>query len=270
MPELPEVETVVQSLKLQLIGRKIINFEPLWSKVVDASLLEVFNFSVEGQIIRDISRRGKFVLLQLNNVIVAIHLRMTGTLFFTDKPVSDYKHITALFRFSAKEKLLFRDLRKFGRIYLYSDFQELDHKLGIEPLGTEFTAEWLWSNLPHRQRQLKALLLDQSFIAGLGNIYVDEVLWQAKLHPLTHSNKVTTAKTKALYTAIVSILTDAIMAKGTTIQNFTFEGERTGQFRDKLQVFRNEDTPCPRCKTTIRKIRVAGRGTYICPRCQRR
>ena len=269
MPELPEVETVVRSLRPQLTGRTILVFEPIWPKVIEAVLLDDFTAAVEGQKIRDVTRRGKFILLNLDSVHLAVHLRMTGTLFITRKPVTDFQHITAVFHISAGEKLFFRDTRKFGRIYLYRDLEVLDRKLGIEPLGGEFTAEWLQENLRIRKRKMKALLLDQTFLAGLGNIYADEVLWRAKIHPLKLSNTVSSTKTKELHEAIGTILADAIAANGTTIRDFTFQDKQTGGFNNELQVFQKEDSACPRCSTTIRKIRAVGRGTHICPRCQR-
>ena len=206
--------------------------------------------------------------MHLENGFIPIHLRMTGRLYPNDR-IPDEKHISAVFQLSDKV-LIFKDTRKFGRIYWYDEWSEFDNKHGIEPLGEQFTKQWLVQSLHSKKRQMKALLLDQHLIAGLGNIYVDEALWTARIHPLTTSNKVTTIEISRLHKSIKAILEQAIAYNGTTFINFTFKDGVPGSYRNQLQVFDREGDHCKRCNTTIKKIRAAGRGTYFCPRCQKR
>jgi formamidopyrimidine-DNA glycosylase len=166
--------------------------------------------------------------------------------------------------------LIFQDTRKFGRIYWYDHWQEFDRKHGVEPLGDHFTPAWLKQLLHSKKRQMKALLLDQHFIAGLGNIYVDEALWSARIHPLSISNEVSSVKIKRLHRSIRAILESAIVYNGTTFINFSFKDGIPGSYRNQLQIFDREGLLCKRCNTTIKKIRAAGRGTYYCTRCQKR
>ncbi len=271
MPELPEVETVVRYLRPWLRGKTVRRFQTLngWWKVVQGSSPETFAKHIVGQQIIKIRRRGKFVVWNLINGNVLIHLRMTGRLITKLTEQDDPKHLTAEFQFSDGTSLYFKDYRKFGRISFLENLADLDARLGLEPLSSAFTATWLYRSLQAHRRQIKPLLLDQTFIAGLGNIYVDESLWKAKIHPLAISQHVGKRKATVLATAIQTILKRAIELNGTTIQSFKFGLGETGRFVSELQVFGRVGQPCPRCKTQICKIRVAQRGTHFCPRCQR-
>lgn len=268
MPELPEVETVVRHLKPDLYGQKINSFQSKWPKVLGNILQEDFSPRIKGQIILDVSRRAKFIVLHLNIGFIPIHLRMTGRLYPNDT-IPNVNHISAVFQLTDKF-LIFQDTRKFGRIYWYDDWEEFDVKSGVEPLGDQFTKDWLKQSLYSRKRQMKALLLDQRFIAGLGNIYVDEVLWKARIHPLTISSDISSIKSNRLHTSIKVILEQAIEYNGTTFINFTFQDGIPGSYRNQLQVFDRVGLPCKRCSSGIKKIKVVGRGTYYCPRCQKR
>ena len=268
MPELPEVETVVRHLKPDLIGQRIKSFQSYWPKVLGNVDDKYFHEFTKGREILDVTRRAKFIVMHLENGFIPIHLRMTGRLYPSDR-IPDEKHISAVFQLSDKV-LIFKDTRKFGRIYWYDEWSEFDNKHGIEPLGEQFTKQWLVQSLHSKKRQMKALLLDQHLIAGLGNIYVDEALWTARIHPLTTSNKVTTIEISRLHKSIKAILEQAIAYNGTTFINFTFKDGVPGSYRNQLQVFDREGDHCKRCNTTIKKIRAAGRGTYFCPRCQKR
>lgn len=271
MPELPEVETVVRYLRPLLTGKIVRQFQVLngWSKVVQGSSPETFARHVVGQKIIHVQRRGKFIVWNLTAGNVFIHLRMTGRLLTKLSDQDKLQQLTAEFRFSDGTSLYFKDYRKFGRIAFAEKVAAFDAKLGPEPLSPVFNATWLYRNLQAHRRQMKPLLLDQTFLAGLGNIYVDESLWKAKIHPLTISHRVGKQKAAALTEAIQTILTRAIELNGTTIQNFAFGSGKTGRFVSELQVFGRTGEPCPRCKTPIRKTRVAQRGTHFCPRCQR-
>jgi len=268
MPELPEVETVVRHLKPDLIGQRIKSFQSYWPKVLGNVDDKYFQEFTKGREILDVTRRAKFIVMHLENGFIPIHLRMTGRLYPNDR-IPDEKHISAVFQLSDKV-LIFKDTRKFGRIYWYDEWSEFDNKHGIEPLEEQFTKQWLVQSLHSKKRQMKALLLDQHLIAGLGNIYVDEALWTARIYPLTTSDKVTTIEISILHKSIKAILEQAIAHNGTTFINFTFKDGVPGSYRNQLQVFDREGDHCKRCNTTIKKIRAAGRGTYFCPRCQKR
>ncbi len=272
MPELPEVETVVRSVKPYLVGRRIVQINPArgFEKVLATHSKALFNKLVGGQIIKRAWRRGKYIVLDLETGHLAIHLRMTGRLLSQLRPEDNPKHITLTMELDNGKQLFFKDYRKFGRWFYFPDLEELNKRLGIEPLSDDFTLEWFNTNLKTKNRQLKALLLDQTFVAGLGNIYVDEALWSSRLHPRKISSTVGRRKARALHSAIRSILQRAIDRQGTTIVNFYFGEQRSeGNFREKLQAFNRAGKKCPRCGTIIRKMRVVQRGTHICPRCQR-
>ena len=271
MPELPEVETVVRSIQPLVVGKTINAIETAanYPKVLATHTPSQFNKHVVGQTIKAVSRRGKYIVLQLENGFLLIHLRMTGRLLARLGPEDKSRHITATIVFSDRSKLYFKDYRKFGRFYYSESLAFLENKLGVEPLGDEFTAPWLISRLKDSKRKIKPLLLDQSFIAGLGNIYVDEALWAAKIHPETISNKISRNKTIMLHDAIQLILKQSIAKNGTTIINFKFGDGETGEFVNELKIFGRTGEPCPRCNTKIIKTRVAQRGTYLCPKCQK-
>ncbi len=271
MPELPEVETVVRYVRPNIVGKIIQGVIPQnnYDKVLATHTPKRFNKLVAGQSIIDVTRRGKYIALNFDNGFLLIHLRMTGRLLLKLSEDDKLKHLTAIINFTDKASLYFKDYRKFGRLYYYDSMDYINNKLGVEPLSKDFTGDWLYNNLHKNKRQLKPLLLDQGFIAGLGNIYVDEALWFARLHPQQISSVVSRKKSNVLHAAIQRLLQTAIDNQGTTIINFYFgEGEK-GNFREQLQVFGRQDKKCPRCKTVIEKIRVAQRGTHICPHCQK-
>ena len=270
MPELPEVETVVRYIRPKIVNKIISGVLPQnnYVKVFATHITEQFNALVTDKQITGVKRRGKYIVLVLDKGFLLIHLRMTGRLLLElsedDKP----HHLTAIINFSDKSSLYFKDYRKFGRFYYYDTMAYINTKLGVEPLSKEFTEAWLYSNLQNTNRQLKPLLLDQSFIAGLGNIYVDEALWFAKLHPQELSSTVSKKKSHLMHEAIQRLLKTAIKNQGTTIINFYFGEGKKGNFSEQLQVFARQGQECPRCNETLEKIRVAQRGTHICPGCQ--
>ncbi|MBC8402811.1 MAG: DNA-formamidopyrimidine glycosylase [Candidatus Marinimicrobia bacterium] len=271
MPELPEVETVVRSIRPLIMGKKIvtINTAPDYPRVLATHTPLQFKKQVVGQTIKAVSRRGKYIVLQMEIGFLLIHLRMTGRLLTKLGKSDKLKHVTATVVFKDGSNLYFKDYRKFGRLYYVDSLDFLDQRLGIEPLSDEFTRRWLINGLAASKRQIKPFLLDQSFIAGLGNIYVDESLWAAKIHPETISNKISRNKTIMLHDAIQLILKRSIAKNGTTIINFQFGDGATGEFAKDLQAFGRSGQTCPRCNTGIIKTRVAQRGTYLCPRCQK-
>ncbi len=271
MPELPEVETVVRFIKPLLVGKVISGVVPAnnYQRVFSGLEETQFNHRVQDAYIRDVLRRGKYLLLQLDRGYIGIHLRMTGRLLVKLSPEDKERHLTAVFYFTDGSKLYFKDYRKFGRIYFYPSLDELNQKLGPEPLGDDFTMTWLQQGLAASHRQIKPLLLDQKFIAGLGNIYVDEALWQARIHPEQTADSIPAGKSTRLHQVIRTILATAIENSGTTFINFRFGEDSSGRFASKLQVFGRTDEPCPRCGNAIIKIKVGQRGTHLCPACQK-
>jgi formamidopyrimidine-DNA glycosylase len=272
MPELPEVETVVRYLRPKIAGKTIQRITPQnnYNRVLATHTARQFNKLVKGQVINTVVRRGKFIVFNLSRGHLLIHLRMTGRLLLKLSKDDKLKHLTAIIYFTDKSSLYFKDYRKFGRLYYYDSMDYINQRLGIEPLLKNFTTDWLYKNLQNSKRQLKPLLLDQGFIAGLGNIYVDEALWYAKLHPQQVGSSVSRKKSNILHNAIQKLLQTAIDNQGTTIINFYFGEGKGGNFSEQLQVFGRQSKNCPRCKTIIEKIRVTQRGTHICPCCQRK
>lgn len=271
MPELPEVETVVRYLEPHLLGKRVVRVRlpKSYKQAVATHAPAALTRILKEQKIRAVSRRAKFIVLTLDSGFLCIHLRMTGRLFVGELDPAFRKHVTATVVFQDGSSLYFHDTRKFGRIYYYSDLDELEARLGVEPLSKDFRAELLYALLRSRSRMLKPLLLDQKVIAGLGNIYVDEALWRARLHPRRLSDGLNRKSSKALHQAIRAVLRESIRLNGTTFNSFYFGDGASGEFRTKLSVFGRQGEPCPRCAATIVKMKVAQRGTHICPRCQR-
>lgn len=275
MPELPEVETIANDLRnAKLIGRKISNIIVNWPKSIAHISPADFIKYLANQTIVSISRRGKFLTLQISNgMTLLIHLRMTGRFSLVPKeaPYSTHDHV--IVKFIDDWELRFHDTRKFGRLYLVKDASEITSKLGPEPFDEGLTGHLFFQSLQEHKRQIKPLLLDQHFIAGLGNIYVDEALWEAKIHPQTLSSDIKESDAKKLLTSIRFVLKRGMQTKGTTLgtgkSNFyRLDGGR-GKHQDSLSVFRKTGNPCPRCGTTIKRIVVAQRSTHICPTCQK-
>ena len=271
MPELPEVETVVRYINPNIVGKVVKNVQPQnnYGKVLATHRPKQFNEHVVNKSIKDVTRRGKYIVIHLDSGFLLIHLRMTGRILLKMSEDDKPRHNTAIIHFKNGSSLYFKDYRKFGRIYYYDSMDYINNKLGVEPLSKDFTKDWLFKNLQNSNRQLKSLLLNQGFIAGLGNIYVDEALWFARLHPQQIGSAVSRKKSNILHAAIQRLLQTAIDNQGTTIINFYFGEGKRGNFRDQLQVFGRQDKNCPRCESNIIKIRVAQRGTHLCPKCQK-
>ena len=268
MPELPEVETVTKSIKKHLLNRKFKTLSINWPKVLHNFSEKDFQKKIKDQKIINIYRRAKYIILEFKTCIIAIHLRMTGKLYVVTKIDKQNKHISAFLQFSDKY-LIFEDTRKFGRFYMYNNINFLNNKLGVEPLSKDFCIDWLSKNLYNRSRQMKYLLLDQTFIAGLGNIYTDEALWHSRIHPLSKSNTIPIEKIKKLLNAIKKVLSESIDSGGTTIRDYTYDYSYVGNYALNLKAYGRKDSKCERCGSIITKHVVAQRGTYICPKCQK-
>jgi formamidopyrimidine-DNA glycosylase len=274
MPELPEVETIAENLRQSaLTGIVIEDLVIYWTKSIAHFSVEEYRRKIMGQMITHISRRGKNLILALSNdLFIIIHLRMSGRLILCEdwNPIRKHEHIILKMR-NGKE-LRFHDTRKFGRWYLTDNLNLFFKNLGFEPLNDTFTLDAFTKELKKRSRALKPLLLDQSFIAGLGNIYVDEALWEAKVHPKTLSNQLSKGQIKKLFQSIINVLKKGIINRGTSLgsgkPNFYGLMGVQGSNQEGLNVFRLTGKPCPRCGNIIEKIIVAQRSTHFCPHCQ--
>ncbi len=276
MPELPEVETVARLIRPRVVGRTIRSGEVYRARTVAGSKPAAFVRGVVGARVAEVWRRAKYVVLDLERDGEAAghlvcHLRMTGRLHVEADEWDAGKFLRARFELDDGRALYFIDVRKFGKLWFARDLAALFGELGPEPLSDAFDADWLFDALRARKRQLKPLLLDQSFLAGLGNIYVDESLFRAGLHPLASSKRVDRESATRLHGAIRSILAGAIAREGSSFDTFyrTPEGN-PGGFQNEFQVYAREGEPCVRCGAPISKIVVGQRGTHFCPRCQPR
>ncbi len=278
MPELPEVETYVRTLRPDLIGATISGAEVRWRRTVAAPSVAKFKSQIRGQRVLGIRRRAKFLILELSSFNLLFHLRMSGDLRLEHPPFRFQRHDRLILRLlpgsdsaiagssrDANLALVFNDTRKFGRAWLTDDIDRVTGHLGPEPLDPNFSARQLYDRLHAKRRLLKPLLLDQTFIAGLGNIYTDESLNLARLHPLAHSETVTPKQAERLLDAIRSILSEGIRWNGSSI-DWVYRG---GNFQNHFRVYDREGKPCPRCGTHIRRLVVGQRSTHYCPKCQK-
>ena len=274
MPELPEVETVAnQLIQLGMIGHAITDARINWAKTIAGESPDRFRRRIRGCIILRITRRGKYIVIDLSRgLTLLIHLRMTGRLTWVPASTPSRVHEHVVFTVGANHELRFHDTRKFGRIQLTHRPATVLAKLGPEPLAKHFTAKHFQRMPGTTRRQLKPLLLDQSFLAGMGNIHVDEALWRAGIHPQRNSATLSPEEARVLHRAIRYVLTKGLRNMGTSLgrgqTNFYSVGNRPGRNADQLQVFRRTGEACPRCRTTIVRIAVAQRSSHICPCCQ--
>jgi formamidopyrimidine-DNA glycosylase len=271
MPELPEVETIVNGLRRPLIGRTFTGVRVGWENIVAKPAVPEFQRRIRGQQILDIRRRGKYLIFDLSGGDrLLIHLKMTGQLAVRPghAPADKYGH--TVFDLDDGRQLRFLDMRKFGRVYLAADESEVVGSLGPEPLAEDFTLSEFSALIRQRRGALKPLLLNQQFIAGIGNIYADEALFVAGIHPQRKADTLTGDEIERLYQAIRQVLRQALADQGTTFDGVYRKvdgGE--GEHQENLRVFRRKGQPCPRCGGAIERIVVGGRGTYFCPCCQK-
>ena len=275
MPELPEVETIRRQLAPALEGRRLERVEVLDGRWCEPAPPEAIADALEGRLIERVGRRGKYLILSLeDDVHLAMHLRMTGNLLLVLAEDEEPGHLRVRMTLSGGENLLFVDVRRFGTgdVLLGSDAlaEFFASRLGVEPLSPDFTAEALRAQARGRRQPVKAFLLNQERIAGVGNIYADEALFRARIHPLREVGTLRRPQVEALRDAVVDTLEAGIDSKGASIDDYRHVDGAQGSFQDRFLVHTREGEPCPRCGTAIRKLRAAGRGTYICPNCQRR
>jgi formamidopyrimidine-DNA glycosylase len=272
MPELPEVETVRRTLYDKLVDRKIERVEIRTPRQIHYPDADTFRAEIEGATFTDIERRGKYLLFRLGLLTLVGHLRMSGHLFVCEAARPMDKHLHVIFHLDNGTQLRYEDQRKFGGFHLLGpDGEGMPpglKSLGPEPLGADFHVDHLTRVLQGRKMPIKAALLNQSFVAGLGNIYVDEALFCARVHPERLAGTIQPEEVERLYHCICSVLQIAIEQRGTTFSLY-FDGEgQEGDMYDQLQVFDRTGEPCRVCSTPIMKLAVAGRGTHVCPECQ--
>lgn len=274
MPELPEVETYVRDLTPLLRGRTVKGVTILWPRIVAAPTLDEFMHHLIGQQFTTFGRRGKYMLLGLaSGDTLIVHLRMTGRVLVYDQPVMPDKHTHAVLDLADGGQVHYQDSRKFGRLWLVADPASVLHKLGEEPLTTTFGADYLAEKLVGRSTSIKALLLDQTVVAGVGNIYADESLFLAGIHPTRPGNTLRPAEIETLSKAIQTVLTRAIEQHGSSlgrssVQNYARPSGEAGEFQEEHKVFQRTGQPCVRCGAPIQRIVVTQRSTHFCPTCQ--
>ena len=269
MPELPEVETTVRALREPLLGRTITGVRNYWPRHIATSSPEELQERIAGQQIEGLSRRGKYLLFHLSGGdTLIIHLRMTGHLSVVDRdaPADSYTH--TIFSLDDNRELRFRNMRKFGRVYLVADPAEVVGKLGPEPLARTFTVERLQEQLQGRSKQMKSLLLDQTFVAGIGNIYADEALFSAGIHPERNADSLTEAEIRALHAAIQKVLRMGIAREGASVDRYVKPDGTRGSMQEAVAVYKRTEQSCYQCGTPIRRIILGGRSTHFCPICQ--
>ena len=276
MPELPEVETITRLIRPRLVGRRIEGCEVRWTRTLGGLSRPAFAQAVVGARFSRIERRGKFLVAGLerrgrpSGVLVG-HLRMTGRIHVEPATWDPGPYLKVRLALDDGTSFSFIDVRKFARLCFAREPGLLLGDLGPEPLSDEFTPERLAESLRSRNRRLKPLLLDQTFLAGIGNIYADESLFRAGLHPLARSDRVGTERSARLWSEIRATLREAIDREGSSFDVFyrTPEGN-PGRYQDEFKVYGRAGEPCPRCGGPIARIVVGQRGTHLCPRCQRR
>jgi len=275
MPELPEVETIRQDMIKKVKGKKIREVEIKNEKNIKIPSPEEFKEELEGKTIRDVERKGKYLIVHLNfNQFLIFHLKLTGRLLYfppEKKEEPDYTRI--IFTFPDKSKLFFADIRGFGEIYLVSK-DELDRipaikNMGPEPLSPEFTPEKLKEILKGKKGKIKPTLMNQTVLAGIGNIYSQEALHRAGIHPERNVSRLTEKEIEAIYKALVEVLEEAIRNRGSSVDAYLDLQGREGGHVPYLRVYGREGENCPRCGSVIKKKKISGRGTYFCNGCQK-
>lgn len=274
MPELPEVETIRKTLKALVSGKTIASVDVRWPKMIKKpDDVERFKEGLCGQTIRDIRRRGKFLLFDLDDVTLVSHLRMEGKYGLFKKEEAIDKHTHVIFSFDDETELRYNDVRKFGTMHLFRKGEE-EHslplsQLGIEPFSPSFTPDFLKRAFQKTSRVIKVVLLDQTIVVGLGNIYVDESLFRAGIHPERVAATLTDEEISRLHEAILITLQEALDLGGSTIKSYVNGQGEIGMFQQRLSVYGRKEEACFSCGTPITRVVVGGRGTHFCSHCQK-
>lgn len=273
MPEKPEVITVVNSLKKKIIGKKIVGCNIYWDNIIASPTTNEFKKNIINQRINDITTRGKFIVISLDDYSLLVHLRMEGKFFFRKKndPIEKHEHVELIF--SDDTSFRYHDTRKFGKMYLIPIEETYKVKplceLGLEYDDKSLTKEYLYGRIHNKSLPIKTVLLDQSIITGIGNIYDDEVLFMSGIAPNRKASKVTIDECDKIISNTRIVLEKAIKLGGTTIKSFTSSEGVHGLFQNELLVHGKSGEPCPNCNSLIEKTRIGGRGTSYCSKCQK-
>lgn len=271
MPELPEVETVKETLKRVLVGRKICKVKVYYSGIVANMESSDFEKKIMHQTIRDLQRRGKFLLFELDDFFLLSHLRMEGKYLFREEKDPVLKHEHVVFTLDNQEQLRYQDTRKFGKMYLLKKEQVWSERplcdLGREPWDEKLTPSYLKNSFKNKKIPIKTALLDQSIIAGIGNIYADEILFLSRINPFFRCCDLKDQELKRLIQNTRDVLKKAILKGGTTLRSFESSEGVHGRFQQEL--FVHSEKICKECKGEILKTFIGGRGTYYCPKCQK-
>lgn len=272
MPELPEVETVRRTLLPLIVDQPLTAVVVRYPKMIVGSVA-AFKQSLRHHHVVTIDRRGKYLLFRFDHGITMVsHLRMEGHYFRSRTAEPRNKHVHVLFVFADGSSLQYQDVRKFGRMQLIKTGHEAQVKglvqLGPEPFGTDFTVAGMYQALQRHHKAIKSVLLDQHVVAGLGNIYADEVLWLCRINPFTPANQLSRAQVIILHKEIIAELKKAVAGRGTSIRSYVDANGNSGDFQLKLHVYHQTGQPCSRCGTPIIKTKLGGRGTHYCPQCQ--
>jgi formamidopyrimidine-DNA glycosylase len=281
VPELPEVETVARDLRSLLLGARILGARCTWARTLRTHEPEAFGAALAGQRVETVGRRAKLVVIGLDGgSALTIHLKMTGQLFVTPAGAPEDPYVRLVLELADGREMRFRDIRKFGRVGLYPRDRATGELVtepggpavfaghGPEPLEDDFTLRAFRARIRSRRGRLKPLLLDQAFLAGIGNIYADEALWVARLHPLRSAASLHPADERRLYAAIRTVLSEAVERRGSSIDDYTAP-EGDGQMQDHLNVYQRTGEPCPRCDRAIRRVVIGARASHFCSWCQR-
>ena len=271
MPELPEVQTVLSTLEHLIARKEIAKIDILWDNILENVGNEEFITSLVGKSFQQFKRKGKYLIFQFEDETLITHLRMEGKFYYFKNEEIPNKHTHIVFHFSDGSSLHYHDIRKFGRMYLYHHEEEWKalQLLGKEPWDESLTVAYLKQKIGKRKINVKQLLLDQSIIAGIGNIYASEILFRTKIHPLTLARKLKNSELQSLIDCTRSILEEAIAQGGTTVRSYTSSLGVSGKFQLSLFVYQREGELCKICGSEIKRIAQNGRSSFYCPTCQK-
>ncbi|MFQ5987313.1 MAG: bifunctional DNA-formamidopyrimidine glycosylase/DNA-(apurinic or apyrimidinic site) lyase [Dehalococcoidia bacterium] len=271
MPELPEVETIKRELAPKIVGRSFRGVILNWPKAVQIPSAEDFSRRLIGKTIKELERRGKYLILRLfSGEALILHLRMSGSLLLKTSCTESDPYTRAIFLFDDGTELHFSDRRKLGQMWLVKDESTVVARLGPEPLAPGFTPQALGERAKKRSAPIKAVLCDQTFLAGVGNMYADEALFAARIHPLRKGNSLSPQEVERLHGALRRVLEEAIARWGASISDYRRPGGELGAAQFLFRVAHRGGEPCPVCSAPIERIPLRKRGTYFCPRCQAR
>jgi len=270
MPELPEVETVKNTLKRLTLNDTIKSVDIYHDNIIEYPSIKKFKNQIKNQTIRDIDRRGKWLIFKLDDYYLLSHLRMEGKYFLKENEPKE-KHEHVVFKLKSGKELRYRDTRKFGKMHLI-EIDKINNigpllYLGLEPW--DLTEDYLLNSFRNKRIPIKTILLDQSIIAGIGNIYADEILFLCRINPLKETGLITKKEIVNIIANTIKVLGEAITKGGTTIRSYQSSEGVDGLFQQELLVHNREKEACKKCETIIKKIVVRGRGTYFCPKCQK-